>query len=249
MHKIFRAGILFEQFRRIEATRILIVELVRALCDRDAIFSYSQTGEDRIIRALLAEHKGPYGEEKGFYVDVGCNHPTKFSNTFELYKRGWRGISIDANQTLIDQHQQKRPADKSVCAAVSDSEKEVVFTHFKDDLVSSLSAEHIEEWGKKREIATQESVVTVTLNIILEQAGAPQAFDLLSIDVEGHDFEVLKSIDTDVFKPQLIVIEMHNFKISQCEENEIYQYLTNRGYQMAGYVTMNGFFKRNEVVV
>lgn len=249
MHKFFRAGILFEQFRYVEAIRILLVGLVRALCDRDAIFSYSQTGEDRIIHALLAKYKGPYGEEKGFYVDVGCNHPTKFSNTFELYKRGWRGITVDANQTLMNQHRQQRPADTSICAAVSDSEKEAIFTHFKDSLVSSMSAEHIEVWGKKREVDTQESVITVTLNTVLEQTNAPQAFDLLSIDVEGHDFEVLKSINIDVFQPQLIVIEMHDFQISRCEASDIYNYLTARGYRMAGYVTMNGFFMRNEVVV
>lgn len=247
MHKLFRTRLLFEQFRFIKAIRLLIAELVLSLCDRDAIVSYAQTGEDRIIRALLAEHKGPYGEEKGFYVDVGCNHPTKFSNTFELYKRGWNGINVDANLALIEQHEQIRPTDQSVYSAVSDSEQEVIFTYFKDDLVSSLSLEHVEAWEEKREVKVRETLTTITLNRILEQKNAPKVFDLLSIDVEGHDFEVLKSIDTNIFKPTLIVIEMHDFEISCCQENEIYRYLTNKGYRMVGYVTMNGFFKRLDV--
>lgn len=245
MHKLFRTRLLFEQFKAAVALRLLVAEMVLKWCDRDAIVSYAQTGEDRIIRALLAEHKGPYGEEKGFYVDVGCNHPTKFSNTFELYKRGWSGISIDANQALINEHKQIRPVGQSVYAVVSDAEKEMVFTHFKDDLVSSLSPEHVEEWAEKREVAQAETVHTISLNRILTQAGAPKEFDLLSIDVEGHDFEVLKSISLETFKPMLIVIEMHGFQISRCEDSKIYRHLTERGYRMVGYVTMNGFFKRD----
>ena len=244
MHKLFRTKLLFEQFKIVRALRLLIAEMALKWCDRDAIISYAQTGEDRIIRALLAEHKGPYGEEKGFYVDVGCNHPTKFSNTFELYKRGWRGISIDANQALIVQHQQIRPIDQSVYAVVSDTEKEQMFTYFKDNLVSSLSPEHIGKWAQKREVAREESVNTISLNRILTQKSAPKELDLLSIDVEGHDLEVLKSLCLETFRPTLIVIEMHDFQISRCEENPIYQHLIKRGYRMVGYVTMNGFFKR-----
>ncbi len=247
VHKLLRTRLLFEQFRVVKALRLLATEMVLSLCDRDAIVSYAQTGEDRIIRTLLAEHKGPYGEEKGFYVDVGCNHPTKFSNTFELYKRGWSGISVDANQALIAKHKRIRLAGQSVYAVVSDTEQEMIFTHFKDNLVSSLSSKHVKEWAEKREIAREETVSTVSLSRILVQENAPKEFDLLSIDVEGHDFEVLRSIDLEAFKPTLIVIEMHGFQISQCKDNTVYNYLIKRGYHMVGYVTMNGFFKRDDI--
>lgn len=52
--------------------------------------SYSQNGEDILLEAIF------YKQQKGFYVDVGAHHPIKYSNTFLLYKRGWRGINIDA---------------------------------------------------------------------------------------------------------------------------------------------------------
>ena len=38
----------------------------------------------------------------GFYVDVGCFHPKKHSNTYFLYKRGWRGVNIDMEEEKID---------------------------------------------------------------------------------------------------------------------------------------------------
>jgi hypothetical protein len=31
----------------------------------------------------------------GFFVDVGCFHPLFYSNTWKLYKKGWRGVNID----------------------------------------------------------------------------------------------------------------------------------------------------------
>ena len=51
--------------------------------------SYSISNVDLIIDRMFANLKN------GFYVDVGCNHPIKFNNTYLLYKRGWSGINID----------------------------------------------------------------------------------------------------------------------------------------------------------
>ena len=55
--------------------------------------SYSQDGEDRLIRTLFQHHK----DYKGFYVDVGAYHPFEYSNTVLLYQKGWTGINIEPN--------------------------------------------------------------------------------------------------------------------------------------------------------
>ena len=57
--------------------------------------SYSISNVDLIIDHLLINTK------KGIYIDVGCNHPIKYNNTYLLYKKGWRGINIDADGGLI----------------------------------------------------------------------------------------------------------------------------------------------------
>ena len=43
---------------------------------------YSQFGEDKILYEIISKIN------KRFYVDVGCFHPKKYSNTYMLYKRG-----------------------------------------------------------------------------------------------------------------------------------------------------------------
>ena len=163
-----RATLFFHQFDLFNAFRFLLFEVCRKVLDRYSTSSYSQTGEDRIIHALL-------GNKPGFYIDVGCNHPQQCSNTFELYKRGWKGINIDANANLINEQKSLRVADISICAAISDNEHEVVFTEFDDPFVSSLSQDHVQEWRQHRTIKATRLVKTVTLTSLLNEVGFSSA--------------------------------------------------------------------------
>ncbi len=233
--KFAKIKTLFHQFGIFNAIRYLYAEINRKIFDPYKITSYSQTGEDRILEYLLAG-------ESGFYIDVGCNHPQYYSNTFSLYKKGWTGITIDANQELIEEHQKLRKRDRSFCAVISDKEQKVVFTDFEDSLVSSLDTEHVSEWMKSRKIKEQRVVKTVSLNSILDDCGVPSNFDLLNIDVEGHDYEVLTSLDLNIYRPKLIVIEMHGFDLTNPSSSKIYEYLKVNNYKLIGYVAMNGYF-------
>jgi FkbM family methyltransferase len=226
----------FRQLRARDAVRYLALKALQRALDPWASNSYSQTGEDRIVATL-------FGNAPGFYVDVGCNHPVKYSNTFELYKRGWHGINIDANEQLVDLCRRMRPRDVSVCATISDSAREAVFTEFADSMVSSLSAEHVERWRTARTVVRERRVATRTLDDVLAASGAPRRFDLLSIDVEGHDFEVLSSLDLDVYRPKLIVIEIHDFPLREPQRSKTWSHLTANGYDLIGYAVMNGYFK------
>jgi len=62
------------------------VNLRNIFFDIYATKSYSQKGEDIILRRILGE------KEVGFYIDIGAHHPKRFSNTYLFYKKGWRGI-------------------------------------------------------------------------------------------------------------------------------------------------------------
>lgn len=85
-------------------------------------------------------------------------------------------------------------------------------------------------------------VRTRTLANLFEQYQAPDRFHLLTIDVEGHDSEVLSSFDLSRYRPILIVIEMTDFKMEDLQSHRISRYLLEHGYRMHGFVTMNGYF-------
>src|SRR6266481_9205309 len=217
------------QFSLVNALRFILSDVAVRALDSGRRRAYSQTGEDLALNCILRS-------EPGFYVDVGCNHPSRNSNTFALYKAGWRGICIDANPGLIKQFKRLRPRDVSVCAAISDEEREIIFTDFVDDAFSSLDAEHVASWKASTAIARQRTVKTRTLSAILDECNSPHAFDLLSVDAEGHDVNVLRSIDLDVYRPQVIVVEMHGFDINSPQENDTYRYLAARNYRLAGFL-------------
>jgi FkbM family methyltransferase len=50
----------------------------------------SQAGQDRFVHALLPEPSA--------FLDIGCGSPTTLSNTYALWKSGWKGIAIDNSQ-------------------------------------------------------------------------------------------------------------------------------------------------------
>lgn len=237
--RMVRLRTLFRQFRVAGAVRLLCAELSRLAADRFGVTTYSQTGEDRIIEAIL-------GDRQGFYVDVGCNHPVRCSNTFFFYRRGWSGLCIDANERLIDLYSGARPRDRAVCAVISSEPRDLVFTEFADDRISSVDADHVRAWNATHPVTAERSVRAVSLQSLLDKTGAPKRFDLLSIDVEGHDLDVLLSIDLGVYRPTLIVVEMHGFDLEAPDANPIYRHLAEAGYQMVGYAVMNGYFVDSE---
>jgi hypothetical protein len=83
--------------------------------------SYSQEGEDMLLERFL-EHR-----HSGFYVDVGAHHPRRFSNTYRLYRRGWRGLNIDANPGSMALFRHVRPRDINIEAAVSSVPQQLTY--------------------------------------------------------------------------------------------------------------------------
>ena len=51
--------------------------------------SYSFGGVDLLIDYIFKN------KNKGFYIDIGCQHPISNNNTYLLFKKGWTGINID----------------------------------------------------------------------------------------------------------------------------------------------------------
>jgi hypothetical protein len=80
--------------------------------------SYSQYAEDLIIQSCF-----PKSKKDGKYVDVGCHHPKRGSNTYGLYKKGWTGILIDLEMSKVKANELARTRDKVILAAVSDREE------------------------------------------------------------------------------------------------------------------------------
>ena len=176
--------------------------------------SYSQFGEDIIVSNY-------FGNFVGKYVDIGCYHPIKYSNTALLHKKGWTGINIDLNKTSIDLFNSCRNNDINIFACLSDKIEDVeIFLDSEFSALNSVYSDNIQKFNlknlKKLKIQTK-----IFPQLIKEN------FDFLNIDCEGSDFKILKTIDLKKYSPKVIIIE-----VSKKNKNEIYNYLNIYGYKI-----------------
>jgi FkbM family methyltransferase len=206
-------------------------------------FHFSQTGEDVILLSILQKLPGIALKKKGFYIDVGCNQPIEKSNTFLFYLMGWKGITIDANDKLINAHKKIRKLDTPVCAAVSNRAQEVTFYKSDSDAISTI-AENVYNANKNYFTYSEcQTLYTKTLTSVLD-ANVPSgtAIDLLSVDVEGIDLAVLQGLDFKKYRPKLIIIEAHDFSTEGMQQHAIYQLLIQNNYRFYGFIVMNAYF-------
>lgn len=218
------------------AVRILVTFLLKKILRIPINFYFSQTGEDIILSTLIPD-------DNGFYIDVGCNEPIEKSNTFIFYLKGWKGITIDANEELIKKHRRIRKLDTPICAAVSNTSKSVTFYKSKANAASTIDEDYYTENRERWYYDEQQTLHTKTLTEILDtnlQNGT--TIDLLTVDVEGVDLQVLQGLDFNKYRPKIIIVEAHDFSIADKENHPVYKHLSINNYQLHAFATMNLYF-------
>jgi FkbM family methyltransferase len=165
--------------------------------------SYSQYGEDMVLRAVFARYSAAY---TGFYVDIGAHHPLRFSNTRVFYERGWSGICVDPLPSAAKLFARWRPRDIFLQAGVAATEGELTYYMFDEPALNSFSDKvadkHVSCFKAKQKVK-----VLPLSRIIGELLPVGCTIDFLSIDVEGLDLEVLRSNDWEHFRPSIVLVE------------------------------------------
>ena len=213
--------------------------------DSYALKSYSQEGEDMILRRLFEKQK------TGFYVDVGAHHPKRFSNTYFFYKLGWRGINVDAMPGSMTAFNRIRARDINIEKPVSNKKKLLTYYAFNEPALNGFSKELSEERDGKGSyfVKFTKDIETSTLEEILDDnLPKVQSIDFLSIDVEGLDFNVLKSTNLEKYHPKVILVEILNSSLADIQISKIYQFLTDAGYELYAKTVNTVIFKHKEVV-
>ena len=206
----------------------------------------TQFGEDKYIIKFFPENY------RGKYLDVGCYHPTKHNNTILMYKRGWRGINIDLNSLSIDLFNYHRPNDINLNTGISskESKKKV---YFLDELntQNTLDKNQLNFLQKHHNIKEKE----ITNKIIKTKKLMPilnkykfYDIDFMNLDIEGHELEVLKSINFKKINIKYMCIEMINYNKKAIENgNKIKLLLNKNKYLLIKKIGFNFIFKKKTV--
>ncbi len=200
--------------------------------------TYSTNAEDILINTLLKN------SSSGFYLDIGAHHPFRFSNTYLLYEAGWSGINIDASKDSIDLLKQYRRRDINLHYVVSDKKEDLdLFTNSLGAL-NTINKDVYAESKEKYDKSVQ--VTTTPIHVILDgHLPKNKTIDFMNIDVEGNDFNVLKSFPWEKYKPSLICVEDNDFNVDACEQSEIYSFLIRKKYKLKAFIPNTLFFIQN----
>ena len=201
-------------------------------------FKGSQFNEDLKILKIF--------KKKGFYVDVGCYHPVGYNNTYRMFKLGWKGMNIDLNPLSIELFNVARPRDINVCAAVSNKKSGNLYFDHELSPQNTLERNHAVFYKKTfgTKIKKFKKIKTKKLSEIFHKNGIYKV-DFLNIDVEGHELNILKSINLKKFDIKVICIEVlkHNLK-AIIESKKVKRHLNKNGFKFKFSVGINSVFIR-----
>ena len=214
--------------------------------NRKYLHNGSQFGEDKFLYNLFEKNY------VGKYLDVGCFHPTKHNNTSLFYKNGWQGINIDLNPLTIDLFNFMRPNDININTAVSNEESEKTLFFLSENNTQNTLSENQLLFLKKHHNLRDEEIIkkkiqTRRLDNILEENNFDN-IDFMNLDVEGHELEVLKTINFKKTKLKYICIEMINHNnLSIKNSDQILDLLETNKFEQLKKFEFNYIFKNKEL--
>jgi len=178
--------------------------------------------------------------KNGFFVEVGANEPcAPESQTYHLEEMGWKGILIEPIVDLAQKARESRPKSKVWQVACTSSEKQGIVEFLIPMNDQELVTGHASLYANIDEHNYSDfkklQVKSVTLNSIFEAENV-NTIDLLSIDVEGAEFEVLSGLDLTKYRPKLILLEDKHLYLKK------HKYLTSHGYKLAQRLNRNSWY-------
>jgi FkbM family methyltransferase len=171
--------------------------------------TFSQCGEDRILAFLFWQLAIPTPR----YLDVGTWHPCVGNNTYLFYRAGARGVCVEPNPDLVPLIREKRPGDEVLNVGVSAEESGPCHYYvFEDGSHNTFDAELAAARARsgREPILKEMSVPVVSLESIITDY-FPDGLELLSLDTEGLDLALLKSLNYKKYRPLAICAETVEF--------------------------------------
>jgi FkbM family methyltransferase len=177
---------------------------------------FSQNGQDRVIADIFFPKF-----QHGCFVDIGAHDGVTASNTCYLEReRQWRGLAVEP----VPGNFAKLAADRKcqvlqACVAETEGQTEIMVVEGSADVLSGMATHFRREHSARidREIAQHGGSKSMTrvdcyrLDTLLDRFDIHE-IDYLSIDCEGADLAVLRSIAFEKVLIRAITIEEPGFK-------------------------------------
>ena len=212
-----------------------------SLKDKYKRISYSQCAEDLIINHIVSGR-----HEQLTYIDIGANHPWKFNNTAYFYLKGFRGINIEPDPYLFKLLKKHRDKDINLNIGISTTPGNMDFYIMSSRTLSTFSKEEADQLKKLHDCEIIEicKIPVNTIQNVINQYSKGKFPDLVSIDVEGFEFDIIKSIDFQGPIPKIICIETVSYSNTGygIKNESLISYIMSKGYMIYADTYINTIF-------
>lgn len=188
---------------------------------------YSQFGEQQIVRNY-------FGSKVGTFLDLGANDGKTLSNVYDRVLNGWTGTCVEPSRIAFNKLFELHKNSNIECfnVGVSDKEGLVDFhdsgTHLnKGDtsLLSTFNKADYDKWKASTQFTTTTAqLITFKQLMVLSKI---KHFDLITIDIEGLDFQVLSQMNLTKLKCQMLIVETNSI-----EDQKYIDYVTSFGMKL-----------------
>jgi FkbM family methyltransferase len=217
----------------------LIYKLYHAYKRNFVEFSFSQYGEDVIIRQIFNSLKilNPS------YLDIGAHDPIQLSNTYNFYLKNSKGFLIEPNPILIPKLRKIRKWDTILNIGIGNgNQNSADLFILNNDVLSTFSEEEAKLYEKLgHKIKSKVKVPLISINDVIENK-IGYCPDFVSIDIEGKEYEILETFDFSKFRPKIFCIETWSYAKTQ-KENNIIELMHKNNYLTVADTTLNTIFK------
>lgn len=198
---------------------------------------YSQIGQDKFVHELLGNKKN------GIFIDIGAYDGIEFSNSYFFEKElGWTGICIEPLPFAFERLIKNRSCicingcianfnGKAPFLKIANSDTNNYWPQTLSGLIEKYDPYQLAlaEFVAREQSATMEIIETscLILNDLLEKNNITH-IDYLSLDTEGGELEILKSIDFDRF--DIDIIDAENNFINGKQDTQVQEFLLSKGF-------------------
>lgn len=203
---------------------------------------YSQIEQDKYLNENVFKNK-----QNGIFVDIGAYDGITGSNSCFFEKHlNWKGLCIEPIPERFEDLKRNRPQSKNLnCCVGEKGQKEFLRISGPDEMLSGLISKydprHLQlvktigpQVGDKHDILLIECI---PLMEILEKNKIDH-IDYLSLDTEGGELDILKSIDFDKITIEIIDVE-NNYSNEEFEK-----FLTSKGYKFLVRLVVDDIYQK-----
>ena len=184
--------------------------------------SYSQNNEQE----LILDYFGALPKKQYCVLEIGANDGITLSNTFQILQNGWRGALIEPSPVAFEKlrwlYQNKSNVHLYNYAIADYTGKAILYesgsllTEKDRALVSTLVKEETKRWIENANVKFIPKKVQCKTFRTFSRECPIKKFELISIDVEGVDFNVLTQINLTKIDCLMLIVEFNG------KDKEIY---------------------------